>query len=272
MSEARSPRTIGFRLEGTVQDGGRVRFPDLIEFLQRLRAALKRVEGTITDSDRSTVYYRIVEMEVSSAAIVLEGVSEGLEPDSIAEILDRVDTSLSTVIDGHPPPPWLDRELLDSLKGLTGPLRRHVRSISILRPQRNFTLDRTFERNVERILGDDLTALGSVSGFLDAINVHGVRHFHIYPLIGPTKILCVFSEELLPEVRRGLKRHLMVSGVLRYKMNEAFPHQVDVEAIEVMPPAEELPTLRSLRGLAPDATGSLDSVTFVRQLRDAGET
>jgi hypothetical protein len=272
MQDPQTPRTIGFRLEGSVEDSGRVRFPDLIEFLQRLRAALKRVEGTVAGSDRSTIYYRIVDMEVSSAAIVLEGVPEGLERDPIPEILDRVDSSLSAVIEGHAPPPWLDRELLETLKGLTLPLRRHVRAIHILRPHRSFTLNREFETKVDQILGEDLTAVGSISGFLDAINVHGVRHFHVYPLIGPTKILCVFADELLPEVRKGLKRHVTVSGILRYKMNEAFPHQVDVESIEVMPLAEELPTLRSVRGLAPDATGPLDSVAFVRQLRDASES
>ncbi|MBI4247370.1 MAG: hypothetical protein HY614_09290 [Candidatus Rokubacteria bacterium] len=272
MPEPQDPRTIGFRLEGSVEDAGRVRFPDLIDFLQRLRVALKRVEGTVTGSEHSTVYYRIVEMAVSSAEIVLEAVPEGLEQDLTPEILGRIDTSLSSVIEGGPSPAWLNRELLETLKGLTVPLRRHVRTIHILRPRRSFTLSREFELNIERILGEDLTAIGSVSGFLDAINVHGVHHFHIYPLVGPTKILCVFPDDLLPDVRKGLKRNVVVAGVLRYKMNEAFPHQVDVESIEVMPVAEDLPTLRSIRGLAPEATGALDSVAFVRQLRDAAET
>ena len=61
-----------------------------------------------------------------------------------------------------------------------------------------------------------------------------------------------------------------MSGTLRYKQNEVFPYQIDVEKIEIHPPEEELPTLASLRGIAPDMTGSLDSVEFVRKLRNAG--
>src|SRR2546428_14049022 len=100
MPDPQDPRTIGFRLEGSVEDSGRVRFPDLIDFLQRLRVALKRVEGTVTGSDRPTVYYRIVDMTVSSAEIVLEAVPEGLDRNFIPAILTRVRTSLSSVTEG----------------------------------------------------------------------------------------------------------------------------------------------------------------------------
>jgi hypothetical protein len=271
MSDRPGPQTIGFRLEGSVEDGGRVRLRDLLDFLQRLRGTLKRLEETVTGSERPTVYYRVVDMEVSSAAITLEAVPEELDRDPTAEILGRVDRGLAAIVENQPTPPWFDRELLETFKGLTAPLRRHVRGIHIVRPTRTFTLGHQFEVSVDRILGEDITSVGSVSGFLDAINVHGVRHFHIYPLIGPTKVLCVFPEKLLSDVRKGLKRHVNVSGVLRYKMSEAFPHQIDVESIEVLPLEEELPTLRSLRGMAPGATGALDSVTFVRRLRDASE-
>ncbi len=271
MPDPTPPQTIGFRLEGSVEDGGRVRFRDLLEFLHRLRATLKRLEETVTGAGRPAVYYRIVDMEVSSAAIMLEAVPERLEEDPTSEILRRVDTGLTAILEDGPAPPWFDRELLETFKGLTAPLRRHVRGVHILRPARTFTLSRQFEVSIDRILGEDITSVGSISGFLDAINVHGVRHFHVYPLIGPSKVLCVFPEELLPDVRKGLKRHVIVSGVLRYKLHEAFPYQVDVESIEVLPLAEELPTLRSLRGIAPGAAGAFDSVAFVRRLRDAFE-
>lgn len=264
-------RTIGFRLEGSVEDGGRVRFADLLDFLQRLRATLRRLEETVAVAERPAVYYRVVDMQVSSAAITLEAVPERLDGDPTPELLHRVDTGLAAILEGQPAPPWFDREILETFKGLTAPLRRHVRGIHIVRPTRTFTLGRQFEVSIDRILGEDVTAVGSVSGFLDAINVHGVRHFHIYPLIGPTKVLCVFPEQLLSDVRKGLKRHVNVSGVLRYKENEPFPHQIDVESVEVLPLAEELPTLRSLRGIAPEAAGALDSVAFVRRLRDASE-
>ena len=37
----------------------------------------------------------------------------------------------------------------------------------------------------------------------------------------------------------------------------------------MLPPAEELPTLSDLYGIAPGATGGMSSERFVRELRDA---
>lgn len=272
MDYSLSPRNIGFRLEGGSEDAGRVRFRDLVEFLERFAACLRRVDEAVTGSDKATVYYRVVDMQASSAEVILEALPMRSEYDAVPAILSRIDSALVSILEVGEMPEAFDRELLETFKGLSAPLRRHVRGIEIVRPARRFSITSQFEATIERILGEDLTAVGSVAGFLDAVNVHGVRHFHIYPMVGPTKILCVFSDELLPEVRKGLKRHVNVIGLLRYKKNEVFPHQIDVESLEVFPPAEELPTLRSLRGMAPEATGSLDSVTFVRQLRDASET
>ncbi|MGH8003743.1 MAG: hypothetical protein ACRECJ_03345, partial [Limisphaerales bacterium] len=60
-----------------------------------------------------------------------------------------------------------------------------------------------------------------------------------------------------------------VSGTLRYKKREVFPYQIDVKNLDIYPPSKKLPSLNSLRGMAPNVTGGLDSVTFIRKLRDA---
>ena len=128
------------------------------------------------------------------------------------------------------------------------------------------------EANIDSILGEDITSEGSMEGFLELVNVHRQNNFYIYPTITPTRVACIFPLEMLPKVGQGLKRYVSVSGLMRYKKIEVYPHQIDVREIEIYPKENELPSLASLRGMAPNATGNLDAVTFVRRLRDAEET
>ena len=48
-----------------------------------------------------------------------------------------------------------------------------------------------------------------------------------------------------------------VYGVLRLKSWSPFPHAVDMQHIEVHPPADTLPTLGQLYGMAPGLTGDV---------------
>lgn len=63
-------------------------------------------------------------------------------------------------------------------------------------------------------------------------------------------------------------RKVDVFGTLRYRARSDFPHQIEVSSIEAHPPESELPDWDDLRGRAPDATGTLTSEAFVRELRD----
>jgi len=267
-----TPKTIGLKLEGSPEDAGRVRFRDLIDALERLHSCLRKVEGIITGSSKAAVYYRVVDMEAKSAEVVLEAVPWQPHNDPSEKILERVESGVNSIIEGQALPHGFDREILESFRALASPLKKRVRNMEIIRPARRLIITPQFEQNIERILGEDVTSGGSMAGFLDAINVHGVRHFYIYPLLGPTRILCQFPDNLLAEISRGLKCHVNVVGMLHYKKSDPFPHQIDVETVEAYPPVEDLPTLGSLRGMAPRATGSTDSVTFIRHLRDASET
>jgi hypothetical protein len=105
---------------------------------------------------------------------------------------------------------------------------------------------------------------------LEAINVHNrVNKFHIFPSIGPVKVACHFPDEMLADAISAINRYVFVSGQVKYHKRQFFPHAVEVVEMKVYPEERELPTLESLRGIAPDATGELDSVTFVRRIRNA---
>src|SRR5689334_4738819 len=68
-----SRKRITVQIKGSAEDGG---YPRLSEFLQQLEAvksALKHTERLLSGSEERAVYYRIVELQMSSpATVVLE--------------------------------------------------------------------------------------------------------------------------------------------------------------------------------------------------------
>jgi hypothetical protein len=126
--------------------------------------------------------------------------------------------------------------------------------------------------SIDKILGTDITSAGSLTGFLEAVNVHKENKFFIYPPVGPKKVECVFKhDELFEKVREGIEKYVNVVGTLFYKSKGLHPYKIRVEKIEIYPPENKLPSLMSLRGIAPGLTGGKDSVAFVREQREAEE-
>ena len=96
-----------------------------------------------------------------------------------------------------------------------------------------------------------------------------MNKFYIYPSLGPKKVVCHFPEAMVLDAIKAIQHHVEVTGNLKFKHRDFFPHEVEVENLRVFPPVNELPSLMSLRGIAPNATDDLDSVAFVRKRRNA---
>jgi hypothetical protein len=161
-------------------------------------------------------------------------------------------------------------DLLRSLKEMTRLVGRDLKSLRVSRNGDGVVFGPDLGRSLDRILAPEETYAGSLRGMLDAINVHGgINLFHIYPDVGPHKVACHFRQDLQTVAVEGLGRYVQVSGTLKYKVSSPYPHEIQVEHLEILPNEADLPTLYELKGVAPDATGELSSVEFVRKLRNA---
>jgi len=110
---------------------------------------------------------------------------------------------------------------------------------------------------------------GSVAGTLEVINIHARENtFRIYPIVGAKKVDCHFRSEQLNNAIAGINRYVNVTGCLRYKRRDKFPYAINDAEVEVYPDEQELPSIFDLKGVAPDAAGSLKSEDFVKKLRD----
>lgn len=125
-------------------------------------------------------------------------------------------------------------------------------------------------RAANAALSVETKALGEVEGRLESMNIRGDRSvFHIYPAVGPDKVECFFPADKLEDARNALTHRIRVRGELTYPAQSGFPRSVKVGSIERLPDDDALPSLMSLRGIAPDLTGGLSSEEFVRGLRNA---
>ncbi len=266
---------VKIQLEGRRSDNGHVRFSEFLFRLESLRQVLSIIEQDIDGAGRSAIVYRVIDLSHSSpASVVLEAsparqqVPQELPAQIVGQFFDTLEylTSGSKELFDH-----ISYRALEAYKGLVSSPRSKLDRFTISNGQRTVEIDDALEQKVEGLLDDVKTSQGSFNGALESVNLHAeANKFTIYPVAGPTRLSCHFRRDMFPSVVDGLGRNVRVTGSLRFLGTDAFPHSIEVEELEVLPLDKDLPSLSSLRGIAPKATGDKDSVAFVRSLRDEG--
>jgi len=267
-SDPQVPRGVTVRLRGSDRRGGRVRLADFLGFFGAVRMTLVHVDRIVSGGDRAADYV-IADLHMSTPAVEILPVPRPNMPDSAAQIPGRWVGALHDIqVDGRRPVGF-DDSALEAFGKLSRQLGTGVSAADVAYGDLTAEITPQIHEAVERILGETTTSLGSVSGSLDAINAHAQNTFYIYPAVSPGRIPCRFPKEMIPEAGAALTRHVTVEGLMHYRAGEALPKEVEVQQLIVHPREDELPTLGSLRGSAPDMTGGMTSVQFVRSLRDA---
>jgi hypothetical protein len=236
--------------------------------LQNFGATLTKLDREANNGKTATVF-RIAELSYRSPIrVVLEPQARPKQPYVGPVILDSLERVTAALANGHDLA-GLDADLLEDIRRLTQPVGKTVKYAAFVFKGQTFTLTQEVGIKVNTALAIDEECEGSIEGRLEQINVHhGANIFHIYPEVGPPKITCRFPARLYDDAVAAVGRRVDVSGTLHYRAGASFAHQIAVAQIEMLPPDSELPDWDDLRGRAPDATGSLSSEDFVRELRD----
>lgn len=271
---ARKGERITVQLEGAPEDEGHVRLSEFIKQLQAVKSALKQTERTITGKDEPELYYKIVDVKHSSPiSVTIEPTL--LKPEENGYIakstVAKFFTTLSMINKKRDAPEDFDLPALEAFRDLGTMLDKHVTGITLAASaRRKVKIDKQFEHKVAEIIGPDEIVEGSISGMLEWLNLHNTNIFHVYPVVGAKKVICNFPKKLKEKVKAAIDSHVEVYGELRYKRWGNFPYAMNVSDLDILPPDDQLPTLFDLRGIAPDATGDMSSVEFVRAIRDEG--
>lgn len=254
--------TVTIKLVGAEDDGGFVRFDDFTGFCRAVSRCLRRVDDVVRP-EGSRIRYRIVEMEFASASMSLEAIRPRTGRDDRAAVVALFRETTSRLQLGRHPDTRFTFNDLEAFREIVFPLNRHAKEVWV----DGSRLTSDYVANIESILGSAIPSIGQVTGRLERLNVHDRYEFVLFPVAG-TRIVCVFDQSILEQVRMGVKRSVTVSGILYFQPDKLFPNRVRVQEMEIHPPDEELPRLRDIKGIARRCTGNMTSVEFVRAIRD----
>lgn len=260
---------VKIQLTGANTDEQHVRFSDFLVQFTAIKNAFSNVERIISGNTRPSVYFRVVDLSHSSpAALTLEAHDAGIVQDLSTSVVGKFFSGLQSIRDDEDLPPEYDRSTLEAFKGIGATLRKHVTQIHLSNGQVSIDYNHDMVRRIDRLLGSEGVQAGSMSGRLDAINVHNnANKFYLYPALGPKKIVCHFPASMVADAISAIQKRIEVSGTFKYRQRDRFPYEIEVDSLRVF--SLECPTLASLRGISPNATGDLDSVAFVREIRNA---
>lgn len=265
-------KRITIQIVGSTSQREDVRLNEFLEKLNSVRKALRETEMAISGEDEPTLEYRIVDLRHSSPfTVVLEPVATNGGPPPLPELIPRVVGNFAEELG------LIKREGKLLIAPDLARLRAYqdigiteigrIEKIKIRSGGREVTIDQRFNDKLEAIVGPDEIAHGTISGMLEAINIHNTNRFTLYPPLGPRIVHGRFHSDLRPRIKDAIGNFVTVIGRLKFKAWAPFPHGVIAEDIDIHEPDSELPNLKEVRGAFKGNTGNLNSAEFIDQLR-----
>ncbi len=263
---------ITLELRGTPQEGGHLRLNDFLGQLHALRESLVNVNRILVHLSEARIYYRVVDLSRGNGArVVIEPATKEEGPESSRDIQalhDRFFQELTAIREDLPLSEEVDNKALESFQRLAVKAEQ-AGSAVIHNTTAKVVLDQEFTTRVRTLLDREYYSVGSLTGDLATINLHGkARNFWIYPRIGPAKVLCRFDPSLKEKAKQCIEKVVTVRGRKWYRPNANFPYRIDAVELNEAQDALSSKHLLELRGIAPEATTGTDSVEFIRGIRD----
>lgn len=264
---------IKFSVEGLDSENGHLRLDEVLEQLEHLLATLNGIDRIVGNSGRPLLYYRIKAVSHSSPLrFTLEPVVRlkvrSPHPNHVKATHHRFFRELEAIRSMSPVSPEIDDDVLEHLRDLVSGLGKTFKSGNISNDCANIELDEKFEGSIRQLLNEELCSYGGIEGTLDALNIHGsARRFWIYPKIGPERVRCDFLPGTREQIREAAGQYVRVEGVKYFRPPNPYPVRVQVRQFEIITKDDAVDLYR-IGGIAPGATQLMDSVEFVRTIRD----
>jgi hypothetical protein len=271
---AHEDRTITIKLNANSVSTEDLRLDDFLEEMNRLKAALRETERSLSRQE-PTLYFRIKSMSKNSPAqVTLEANSDARDerskPQYANYVVRNMTTNLRVIANRNRRPARIDVPTLETYRDLAKPTTKGRIDVTIQAGPNSVVINDHFKQALDEILGRDEVTLGSISGRIEAINLHDRMRFWIWPVIGPVRIKGKFKKRDRKRFADAVDKYVTVYGKLRYKTWDKFPYEISADGIEVHD--GDIPTLYDLKGAAPNATGDLTSQEFIERIRDEWQT
>ncbi len=258
-----SNRTLQFRLEAA-KPGRAVDARDFRDLVSAALECLTHLEKELGSA--VSVAYPLVGLEFGSASLTIQPESKGDQNSTAGTISAHFERGFAALTKNQLSATDFAKQTQESFWRLQKPLKNKM-GVVIFTGTNTYRMDSALVVRIQRTKKKVGKATNSVSGRIEALNIHNQRTFLVYPVIGP-RVKCEFPETLLDRVFHALGRHVTVHGTSDADASALFPKTIAVSKIDVHPKSDQ-PKLRDFLGSIPDLTGGVDSVALVRALRDA---
>ena len=258
-----SNRTLQFRLEAA-KPGMVVDARDFRDFVSAALECLTRLEKELGYA--VSVAYPLVGLEFGSASLTIRLESKGDQNSTAGTISAHFERGFAALATNKLNTTTFAKQTKASFRRLLQPLKQRLGAIEFTGTN-TYRMDSAFVVRTQRTGKKTAKATSSVSGRIEALNIHNKRIFFVYPITGP-RVRCEFSETHLDAVRDAIGRHVTVHGTSDADASGLFPQKIAVSKINIHPRADQT-QLRDFLGSIPDLTGGIDSVALIRAQRDA---
>lgn len=247
-------RRLTIRLQASDDDEGAIRIEVLSTFLQHLTSALRAVEsdafGDPSERKQRPTVYRVVGLSKSSpTTIVLEGQPAEPEfPDFAPGIMPLLPSYIDHINSGKFP----DKARYATLHSIHEVVAAFDKNLSVFELSSNGTraeVTKNTDQNLKRLLSKVTRCRTSCRGYLDALNVHSVNcNATVYPLIGASKIKCLFRKGDIENIGDYVESMVEVFGIALYYPDSDFPHAMELQSIRKIQSRSVLPKAKELVG------------------------
>lgn len=107
----------------------------------------------------------------------------------------------------------------------------------------------------------------TIEGYLEIVSVHDRASFFIWEILTNHKVECFGNEEQFDKALLLLKKKPRLAVTGRVHFRNHIPRSIDVETVDVLPDASELPQPKDIGPI--NITDGVSSEEFIRRARDA---
>lgn len=240
-----------------------------VSLFQRVLAGMVRfvldVDYAVT-RERNPRRWIISELRSSNPTITIAPILDDAR--TVDAILSGVQAVISGEVKG--PPDYFNEQALYNLKNMHHLFIGHDRARKLVlgsNGDAQTVIDSGINEKVERLLIGGYWNLGSVEGYLDALNLHGQAMFTVWDRVSNAAVRCYFPREPAwkERVKNLLEKRVLVTGKVNYFRNGMPRSVTDIEAIIDSTPNTSLPPAEF--GCIPDREAATDPAAFLRRVR-----
>lgn len=229
---------------------------------------IENVDAAVSGQGKITLKWYIDDLSTGSVNVALRAESLLENHNFGNEVVHEAIRGMHMLETKGLTPPYLTYTGIKAAKGLVKLIgRKGVSGISLSGEGEETELSKAAANSIDQLTKVRRRSIGSVEGKLEMISVHRRHEATVYHAHTHKAVRCRFPETMLEDVKAALGQRVIAAGEVQWNAKNE-PVTIMVSSIRPLRPQIKLPSIEDLSGAWSDAFGDMDSVSYVRSMRD----